>query len=177
MILLNKVFRVLGFCGLMFPALAGGDEFRYGILTDDYGIVTKQDLKKAAETAEPGPIIRGRSTTFTVWQCFPVVEMSIECIPHDSPDPLMNRRLILSVLNARHLLEFYERRPTDDENCRADLAQWRAILGREKFACISASYDQDFPVKRGSRLIRHTIWTIDRLKSRHGAWSYFIDNR
>lgn len=149
----------------------------YGILTDDYGIVTEEDLRKEAEIAEPQPIMENFSP-FMVWQCLPLIQVSTACDP--TGDEIVSNspgmQPLLTIFDGHSLFEFSTRRPCEENACNAMINRWKYLFEGEEVACISASYDQDYPVSNKNPWTRYSTWTINRIKSKKGNWSYFSED-
>ncbi|MBI3018339.1 MAG: hypothetical protein HYY61_00370 [Deltaproteobacteria bacterium] len=149
---------------------------QYGIITDDYGIVTDEDIRKEAEISEPQPIIEEFSP-FMVWQCLRLVHVWMECIPTgDEIVPCSpGVSAILKIYDGEALYEFITRRPMEIDSCDDMISQWHHLMDGEEVACVSASYDLDLPISDNDPWFRYSSWTINRVKSHQGSWSYFVE--
>ena len=109
-----------------------------------------------------------------VWQCLRLVQVWMECIP--TGDEIVpgspGVSSILKIYDGEALYEFITRRPREIDSCDAMISQWHSLMDGEEVACISASYGQDLPVLDNDR---YSYWTINRVKSHRGNWSYFIE--
>jgi len=101
----------------------------------------------------------------------------MECEPTGAEDPAGNviaaPRLI--IIEDEEKYEYYTRRPWGLDACEETLSLWREVIGSEKVVCVSATVDEVNESPKAVPLRRITHGEINRLKSRIGEWSYFID--
>ena len=148
-----------------------------GLLTDDYGIVTRQDLVEEEErcpSLKPFPPEDG--SCFQYWQCLPTRDIFIECnditAKFDGEDTAAPVFWIKSESDIHHYLT---RRNLDMEACQEWKAEWAAVLAGESVICLSGEFagteeTDDHP---SSPPGTHHYWIIDQMKSHHSEWSYF----
>ena len=95
-------------------------EFPYGLLTDDYGILSKLDLKINACTAIPEPFPNSRNQAYSYWQCFTVKNSKMDCErgKYDPHEEALMSMLVLSGERNGELHEFISRRPIPLGSCK-----------------------------------------------------------
>lgn len=141
---------------------------RPGMLTDDFGIVTQEDIdQKTAVVRIPIPF--KVPTVFPYWRCLRPEQIEMDCEETGAEEPPGNRiaapRLIIIENGEKY--EYYTRRPWGVDACEETLSSWRNVIGSEVVFCISATVDEV------SESV--TYGEINRMKSYSGKWSYFID--
>ena len=110
--------------------------FPYALLTDDFGILTKEDLKINSCIAEPAPIskIINKSYSYPYWQCFEIKKTNVICEGRKY-DPESKSRVSMLVLSGvrdgeRH--EFISRRTIPLDSCRLYQKDWRKLTRNEE---------------------------------------------
>src|SRR5690606_14906124 len=117
-------------------------------------------------------------TVFPYWRCLHPdhVEMACEDMETEEPpgNPIAAPRL--SIVEDGERYEYYTRRPWGLDVCRETLAAWRDVMASESVVCISATVDSVDKSSATAPWRRTTNGEINRMKSRTGNWSYFIDH-
>lgn len=147
-------------------------EFPYGLLTDDYGILNRLDLKINACTARPGPFIDPPvNHAYSYWQCFEVKNSKMICErgKYDPHEEALMSMLVLSGIRDGEVHEFISRRPIALQTCRLYQRDWKKFTNNEKYICVSGVEPSKEIV--GAK-IRWT-WIFGRYKTRKGCDSYF----
>jgi hypothetical protein len=149
---------------------------RPGLLTDDFGIVTQEDVEKEAAVIRLPEFVQV-PTVYPYWRCLwpEQVEMSCEEMNTEEPrgNPIAAPRL--SIVENGEKYEYYTRRPWGRDACEETLLEWRKIVDSEAVVCISASIDEVDDSVSASPWRKVTFGEISRMKSREGKWSYFVD--
>ena len=149
-------------------------ELSLGLITDGYGIVMPQDIKKNLETAYPTRKLGGKIKPFLVWQCLPLDEVKLSC--HDlGYDEDIKSRMVdatFQVISRHQLFFFFTPHAVEWSECKGFKRSWKKLLRKGQIACFSAYYLDDDPVIR-TPYKRHSSWRIDRIKSHYGKWSLF----
>lgn len=143
-----------------------------GILTQDYGIITPSDIRQnaahahAVDSKNPG-------VPFLVWQCLPLENASLECehLSYDDEQDRYTCSPTLRVVVDGHHLQFDVRHLYDFDDYNYMEQEIHAVLDGEDVGCFSGYYDWDEPAE--PPFSRYSLWTLDRIKSRRGEWSYF----
>ena len=113
-----------------------------GLLTDDFGVLNRLDLKINSCIAEPTPFSQKNSaSSYPYWQCFETKQSSLNCEPgdYDPVEKSLMSILILSEEKDRELHEYISRRPMALESCRLFERDWQKFLHDEKYVCISGA--------------------------------------
>ncbi|MBI4402988.1 MAG: hypothetical protein HY537_02435 [Deltaproteobacteria bacterium] len=136
-----------------------------GLLTDDYGIVTLDDIRQNAKFVRP----RDKDgNPLLVWQCLHLDRVEINCEPYG--DDVATPNLYVTSAGKRYF--FYLRHAWSTFRCNLDIETWHKILKDEKVACFSG--EPSLPTDDG--LNRALLsWQLDRVKSHKGSWSYFME--
>ncbi len=143
----------------------------HGILTNDYGIVTEKDVEDNAKIANSIDS-ENPERPFLVWQCLPIEDVQMECENQDYDEELNSVTCdpTLSLTHDGKHYEFWVRRLQYLEDYQDMELALQSLFKDEEIACFSAFYDWDEPMSEtGSR----SLWTLDRIKTRRGEWSYF----
>ena len=145
--------------------------FPYGLLTDDFGILTKEDLKINTCGFEVVPFSE-KSTSYPYWQCFEITHSKLDCEGSEY-DPEEKERVTVMVISARlngELHEYLSRRVISLSTCRLFQRAWQKLLKNEKYVCISGPLNFIEKGKQGKRW----SWIFDKYKTKKGCDSYFI---
>ncbi len=137
----------------------------YALLTEDFGVLNEQDFILKEGEAPPGPII-GNYSAFKVWQCFSTenAEYHISCNDYTEPN--------LVVISSDQLHDFYFRRRFEDyEDCLEVITQWKKLITSEDAFCVKGYFSGTETIPNSEE--KKFFWTIDRIKSSKGCWSYF----
>ncbi len=149
---------------------------RMGLLTDDYGVITKQDLDEEEEKAIPQPF-PSDFPAFQYWQCLPTNKIYIKCDALGFTEIEKGGEIgqhTLELTSKREVFHFYTRHNSSLQDCREMVAQWNSVIQGENIVCISGSYlGTDLRKNETGNLVKHSTWEIDRMKSGHGEWSWF----
>ncbi|NBT57600.1 hypothetical protein EBT16_02335 [bacterium] len=146
--------------------------FPQGLLTDDFGVLNRQDLKINSCIAEPIPFsLNNSANSYPYWQCFETKQSSLHCEPgdYDPVEKSLMSMLILSGEKDGELHEYISRRPMALESCRLYERDWQKFTHDEKYVCISgasASMEADNHKKKW-------VWIFGRYKTKKGCDSYF----
>lgn len=147
-------------------------EFPYALLTDDFGILNKQDLKINTCIAEPVPFsFDKRASSYPYWQCFEVKNSKMTCErgKFDSYEKAVMSMLVVSGVRDGEMHEFISRRPISLRSCRLYKEDWQKFTKNEEFVCVSGA-DPGKEIKDEKTA---WIWIFGRYKTRKGCDSYF----
>lgn len=146
--------------------------FPYGLLTDDFGILNKQDLKTNTCIAEATPFSeKDKISSYPYWQCFEVKNSKMICErgKYDPHEKVVMSMLVVSGIQDGEMHEFISRRPLPLRSCRLYQKDWQKFTRSEKYICISGS-DPDKQIKE-MKIV--WTWIFGRYKTRKGCDSYF----
>ncbi len=149
-------------------------EFPYGLLTDDFGVLNKQDLKTNTCIAEPSPFSEQDTISpYPYWQCFESKSSKMVCErgKYESSEKVVMSMLVVSATRNGELHEFISRRPIPLWSCRLYKKNWQKITKNERYVCVSGA---DHYKKVKGREVTWT-WIFGRYKTRSGCDSYFLD--
>jgi len=140
----------------------------YAILTEDFGILKERDYILRESESKPGPIT-GNYSSFTVWQCFSIDNIDYRITCGDSNDPN------LVVITSGHWHKYYFNRTFEDQqDCLDVINRWKKLISSEDSFCVKgyfSGYEKISPHNKQEK----SSWTIDRIKSLYGCWSYSED--
>jgi hypothetical protein len=173
-----KIGVVLGLMATMTRAEAGPRDgshleaitakFPYGLLGDDHGVLTANDLAINACIATPRPFSR-TSQSYPYWRCFPRRSSSFEC--HSARDA--DAETVIQVIVDREASERHEylsRSGMSLETCVANRRVWRQLTNAQKYVCVSGAFIDSESSPNGGR---RSYWIYDKFKTRRGCDSYF----
>ena len=163
---------------LALPSLSMAWPHRLGLITDDYGIVSDQDLDEEEYKVDATPFPPSEMSPFQYWQCLPTSDVFMKCDDLGFTAPEFGGAEVgESVLNFRtngEVFNFFTRRNNSLKSCEDMIDEWRSVMAGEDVVCISASYQgTEAGTLRDSTFVNKSEWEIDRMKSRHGEWSWF----
>ncbi len=147
-------------------------EFPYGLLTDDFGILNKQDLRTNTCIARPTPFSEENEfSPYPHWQCFEVKNSKMICErgKYDLHEKTLMSMLVVSGTRDGALHEFISRRPIPLRSCQLYQRDWRKFTKNEKYICVSGAE----PSKEIKEKKTMWIWIFGRYKTRKGCDSYF----
>lgn len=144
-------------------------QFPYGLLGDDYGILTVNDLALNAcifkpESFPPPDFI----SPYEYWQCFDTKSISLSCGSSGVPDEhegMMGLVIVRAFANqVKH--RYIEHRPWPIDECRSLLKRLTALMKNSRNACISGSFIYSEVNKAG---VKTSNWIFDRFKTSKGC--------
>jgi hypothetical protein len=142
--------------------------FPYGLLTDDYGILTKNDLAINDCIATPVPF-NSRSHSYTYWQCFESKSITIDCDSDGIPDEHEGilGLVVVKACTTSILHDYIERRLWPIKDCKGFVKDAKKILKGTQYACIAGAFIGD---KLTTIPDKETIsWTFERIKTTKGC--------
>ncbi len=148
-------------------------QYPYALLTDDYGVLTEDDLKTNSCDATPCPFSeKDTSSPYPYWQCFDLRTANLACEgrKYDFSEKVRVTLLVISGIRDGVLHEYLARRPIPLSSCRLYQKAWRKFVENEKYLCISGEISS---IKTDSNGRRRWVWVFDRYKTKKGCDSYF----
>ena len=147
-------------------------EFPYGLLTDDFGVLSILDLKINTCIAGPIPFSKNdKISPYPYWQCFEIRNSKINCElgKYDPQEKDTMSMLVVSSMRNNELHEFISRRPITYRSCQLYIKDWQKLTKNEKYICISGA---DHSEKTNGSKVTWT-WIFGRYKTKKGCDSYF----
>jgi len=143
-------------------------KFPYGLLGDDYGVLTLKDLAINACDVTPKPFnSAAHYYPYEYWQCFERKSISFSCDSNGIPDEhegVMGLIVVKASANGvQH--EYIERRFWPIKDCKRFLRDAAALLNGTQYACISGSFIENEKDHSGHPLIS---WLFERIKTKKG---------
>lgn len=150
-------------------------KFPYGLLGDDYGVLTLNDLAINACGVVPRPFnSNSHYYPYEYWQCFESKTLSFDCDSNGIPDEhegVMGLIVVKASMNGvQH--EYLERRFWPIKDCKGFLKDAAAILKGTQYACISGSFIEN---EKGPSAPPSTSWLFDRIKTKKGCEGHDCD--
>ena len=143
-------------------------KYPYGLIGDDYGILSIQDLALNACHFDPIPFAPNSLNPYQHWQCFENKKISLSCEDIDSiPDyggPAA--RVVVNAVAGNTTHQFIESRPWPLGECRSFLKSLRVIMKGTTHSCISG---YNFGAEENKNGIKESIAMLGRFKTRRGC--------
>ncbi len=139
-----------------------------GLLTDDYGIVTKEDLDEELVRANPSPFNTNDSSIFQYWMCYKPENYQITCEATGMVAPEYGKvgAFEFSVTAEGKTHVFGTRRNQNLGVCKKLEATIKKIFKENDVVCINASFLEKESETQYS-------WILDQVKAKKGEWSWF----
>lgn len=150
-------------------------KFPYGLVGDDYEVLTINDLALNACHIEPEPFVPGGFTPYEYWQCFRSKTISAVCgnIGILDGEGVFGR--VAVKVSADHIMhKFIESRPSPVRDCQGFAKDLKKLLRGTTYACISASYIKHELDKSGQKTsfgIFHRMKTRKGYEGENGQWT------
>jgi len=150
------------------------------ILTNDYGILSLEDLKRDIERFRErsyDPYYRGGGA---YWQCFETKWVSTRYDRSRDADPMGAADKIVDlcdfeihVREDNHWDDYWDRRGRPLEFCTDFTDNWKHLTQGEPFVCLNGqpSGNETQTIRGKKRLIHQWVW--NRFKTRKGCYSLF----
>jgi hypothetical protein len=146
--------------------------YPYGLIGDDYGLLTEEDLAvNTCNALELTPFSGEKNMAYSYWQCFPTGNAKMEC-DHAGYDPTVKKEtayLSIDAQNANGLQSYLARDAMDMRDCRKYLWWWKQKTRGEQHVCVSGSYGGFSGVRDGRQ---ETDWVFDKFKTGKGCESH-----
>lgn len=177
---INRFISLLIFVVLLFALNTSFSRpFIPGLLTDDFGIVTQQDIDRETEVVHLPEVTDPNQfqfpTTFPFWRCVRPDQIHMNCVDLETEEPAGNPIYApeLAIVEGSNEYQLYTRRPWGLDACEETLQGWKNVIAREPVVCFSATIDDIEEERIGQRAQQVISGQINRMKSRVGSWSYF----
>lgn len=145
-------------------------KYPFGLLGEDHGLLTEQDLAVNTCDAIPEPF-SPTSKAYPYWQCFNTSEISVLRENPTYSEDLKAEAVIMAVHAKAGTLtqEYLSPRPISLKSCHGYQKNWRRLNKGEKYGCISGQFN-DQTDDAGENV---TYWIFDKFKTHRGCVSYF----
>lgn len=143
-------------------------KFPNGLLSDDYGVLTLNDLALNACRLKPPPFIPGATHSYQYWICFESKSVLPTC--HDEGvDETEGHigRVYIEVFHQEMFYRFFEQRPWPIRDCSSFVKDLKKIMKGTSHACISAS--SITKEEKNNRGQMERIGFLHRFKTRKGC--------
>ena len=143
-------------------------KYPYGLLNDDHGILTINDLALNACHIKPEPFVLGGFTPYEYWLCFESTAIKVICEDqHFANEDGYIGRVAVDVKDHLIMYHFFESRPWSVRSCRSLARTLKKIMRGTSHACISASYiDKEEKNEQGQM---ERLGIFHRLKTKKGC--------
>jgi hypothetical protein len=113
---------------------------------------------------------------FLVWQCVKIESIQTNCEEENFTEDLgeVGYSPSFKIKGHNAMCDFFTSKVVTHEICEEDRREWEKLCQEGEVACFSAYYDGEIKERDGA-IAQHTSWTIDRIKSKKGRWSYFCE--
>jgi len=138
--------------------------YPYGLIGDDYGLLTVEDLAVNTCNGEPTPF-EEENGAYPYWQCFSLKKTKLRC-QEASYDPSIKKVLGYTFIEAKNengLQSYLARDARDIRFCKEFLRDWKRATRGEKFVCVAGTYARIQPAKDGRQ---ETDWIFEKFKTR-----------
>lgn len=139
-------------------------KFPYGLLNEDHGILTVNDLAANACEARPKPLSPD-SISYQYWQCFESKDISFDCDSNGTPDKYegVMGLIAIKVSTPKDQHEYLEHRLWPIRQCRRFIKDAAALLRGNRYACLSGSFIGGETNRSGRRSM---TWNFQRIKTK-----------
>lgn len=148
-------------------------KYPHGLLTDDFGILSEEDLLHDMKIGDATPYdIKSSVSRYPRWQCFPIKEVMFKYDKWKANDPLGSSHIIVTMcyfgIEARtgELTHIYiDRRARRLEFCQAKEKEWERLIQGQTHICLNGEADHLEGKKKN--------WTWVKAKTKNGCISLF----
>lgn len=144
-------------------------KFPYGLLGNDHGILTQNDLATNACSVVPRPFNQNSHFyPYEYWQCFEKKTISFDCDSDGVPDEhegVMGLIVVKASIDG-NLHDYIERRLWPIKDCKQFIRDAAALLKGSGYACISGSLIHTEMDHSGHP---STSWIFGRIKTKIGC--------
>jgi len=137
--------------------------YPYGLIGDDYGLLTWRDLaiNTCFTEMEPHSEEENGNISYSYWQCFPTQSARMVCSDY--------AYMSLEIQTKEGKQSYLARGPMSQNKCRSLQSSWREKIKGQKYFCVSGSYNGN-EIGQDGKIERN--WVFDRFKSRAGCEAY-----
>lgn len=166
---LFSLISVCAFAGASNHSAELKAKFPYGLLGDDHGILTANDLAINACIVAPKQFnADNHYYPYEYWQCFESKTISFNCDSNGVPDEhegVMGLVVVKASINhIQH--EYFERKLWPIKDCKGFLREAAVLLKGARYACISGSFIRN---EKDHSDHQSTSWAFERIKTKKGC--------
>lgn len=140
-------------------------KYPYGLLSDDYGVLTLNDLALNACHIKPEAFVPGALNPYEYWLCFESKSVLAICEDQNfSNEDGHVGRVAVNARDAQIVYHFIESRPWPIRDCKNFVKTLKNLMRGTSHACISASY-----IDKEEKGKKERIGIFHRLKTKKGC--------
>ena len=149
------------------------ENYPYGLLGDDYGLLSKEDLAINSCVVEiEVPFPPQGTSPYPYWQCYSVKDVSMICddagFDEDEKSSMAILALVVSSNKGAH--EYLSRRAIRMNSCNYFQSRYKELTENEMHICASGEF-WEFKIDKNKKMTN--IWSFDKIKTKKGCSSYF----
>jgi hypothetical protein len=144
---------------LVFATNRFSDKYPYGLLTDDFGILSEHDLERNTEGRLPEPFDPSKGGSYAYWQCFPIQQVTLLCdgdwfeiVARDHG--IRHKYLPPHIIGNKECVGYYQK-------------NWRRLTRNQSYVCLSGPYTSFWKKEK------KTLWAFEKFKTKKGCFCYF----
>ena len=139
-------------------------KYPYGLLNDDFWVLSLNDLALNACRVNPSPFVPGNLNPYEYWICFESKKILAVCEDQGfSNEDGRVGRVIIDAKDCDLSYHFFESRPWSIQDCMRFVTEVNNLVSGTSHACISASYidkeDMNDKGQKERKAIFHRIKT------------------
>ena len=161
-------------------SITAKQKYPYPLLTDDYGILSANDLAAYTWGLKPRPFTaEAVSGEYTYWQCFPreLVVITLEDTGSSSDEVGWRDNvgdLQIKVVVNPHLIHEYDMRARWTVlEFEKRFTLWRTLMNKEKYVCLAGGFVHRERTIENGKVRELYEWTFEKIKTQKGCDSYF----
>ena len=149
------------------------------LLTDDYGILSENDLVTPPGYGKPEPFSVKDGVDYNYWQCFPRERVTLNLEDKGYPptgskqDGNYGELTIKVWLNGGVSHEYYRRRLVDVDSTAEVFNAWRKLMRNEKYVCLAGLFSSKEEIISDNKKRDNYYWVFEKIKTKKGCDSYF----
>ena len=160
--------------------------YPYGLLGDDYGILTLEDMAVNACIGNEGPWGSG-NLAYPYWQCFPVKDVSVECddVGYNEDEKSILSILAFVVKSNKESHEYLSKKAITQALCKDFQFDLKKLTQNEEHVCLAGEFTDFYTREYGEAApVKTESWSFERFKTKKGYNSastydlkHYIKNR
>lgn len=146
-------------------------KYPYGLLTNDFGILSESDLAINTCYGMVDPVSSGNGA-YPYWQCFETKNTKFECArgDYDNEEKSMMTIMAIVVEQGQHSDEYLSPRAIRMADCQYFKHEWMRTTKKETHVCISG---QEMTYKKQTLKGTKSFWIFDKFKTSKSCVPYF----
>ena len=143
-------------------------KYPYGLLSDDHGVLTLNDLALNACHIKPEAFVPGALNPYEYWLCFESKSVLAICEDQNfSNEDGHVGRVTVDARDSQIAYHFIESRPWPIRDCKSFVKTLKNLMRGTSHACVSASYiDKE---EKNERAQMERVGIFHRLKTKRGC--------